>query len=148
MAFAKRTIPELAEYLPHATNANVAGRTGISGALHRHLQQAVEKDTVISQWERLPNRGHSILVIAVVFSPDGRYLASVDSDGVLTLWNLDAGERRFDFKEHRVPRNQRSITFSSDSRRLAAVSNIDTVNVWDVQSGALLYTLTGHLGPV
>jgi WD40 repeat protein/serine/threonine protein kinase len=149
MGFAKRTIPGLAENLPLPASPEESARlTSALAVLNWHLQQAEGPASVVRQWEALPNRGHSIMVLSVVFSPDGRHVASVASDGTLTVWDVDTGVRRFDFKGHRVAMNQRTLTFSPDGQRLVAVREDHTVKVWDVHSGGELYTLRGHLGSV
>lgn len=35
--------------------------------------------------------GHSVLAIAVVFSPDGKFIASASNDSTVRLWNPSTG---------------------------------------------------------
>lgn len=79
--------------------------------------------------------GHMRDVTDVVFSPDGRVLASGSWDGTIKLWDT------FTWKELRTLEGYLSgvpvsISFSSDGRFVAATGQNDTVIVWEVTSGA------------
>ncbi len=86
--------------------------------------------------------GHTDTVNAVVFSPDGRMIASSSGDKTVRLWNAATGELIRELKDHggMVMR----IAFSPDGSRLASANSDRTIRVWDAQTGALKQTLTGH----
>ena len=77
----------------------------------------------------------------LVFSPDGKTLASASRDGRISLWNTNEGRplRTLTGHEDFVS----NITFSPDGKTLAS-SSYDEARLWGVNSGRLLRTLTGH----
>jgi WD40 repeat protein/serine/threonine protein kinase len=81
--------------------------------------------------------GHQRLVRDVVFSPDGRLLATAADDGTVKLWDPATG------KEMRtLPRSFPSrLTFSPDGARLASTSasSEDMVRLWDVTTGEVVW---------
>ncbi|MEK6320270.1 MAG: caspase family protein [Acidobacteriota bacterium] len=97
--------------------------------------------------------------IAVIFSPDGRLLATGSSAYPMKLWNVDTGQEVRAFKSDRSIRVDR-IAFSPDGRRLASAHWETTekysdkkfssdqfsysVKIWDAGTGGLLHSLTGH----
>ena len=67
------------------------------------------------------------------FSPDGRMLATSDSDDKLTLWDPDNGRRIRTF-QHEYPVT--SISFSPDGKVLAATDGLsESIILWDPDNG-------------
>src|SRR5262249_11989689 len=100
---------------------------------------------------------HGQEIRGVVFSRDGRHLASASSDGEVKLWDttrLDEEQgARPGLKAPRtllarVPGPSLSVAFSPDGRRLATGGEENTVKIWDVQAGRELYPLRGHSGEI
>ncbi|WP_051830155.1 MULTISPECIES: WD40 repeat domain-containing protein [Streptomyces] len=90
-------------------------------------------------------------VLAVTFSPDGRTLAAVGSDGakgVLGLWDMANPAHPTLFGEAvRVRNGASQVRFSPDGRTLATagVNTVDTVQLWDVTNRARPQGLGGPL---
>jgi WD40 repeat protein/serine/threonine protein kinase len=86
------------------------------------------------------NKWHNGTVYSVVFSRDGRRLASA-SDSV-RVWDPASGQEILKIKEPTglVP----CVSFSPDGRRLAGASWDNRVRIWDAASGQLIETLKGH----
>jgi WD40 repeat protein/serine/threonine protein kinase len=94
---------------------------------------------------------HDREIRAVVFSRDGKHLASASPDGQVKLWDATrlAENQQGRLTLHaRVPRPSSNVAFSPDGRRLATGGERDTIKIWDVETGQELQTLWGHSGEV
>ena len=69
-----------------------------------------------------------ILIGSVLFSPDGRRVASGSDDKTAKLWNVNTGEcvRTLEGHSDWV----RSVSFSPDGTRVASGSFDTTVRIW------------------
>ncbi|GMG16840.1 unnamed protein product [Aspergillus oryzae] len=82
----------------------------------------------------------------MVFSPDGRLLASSSYDNTVRLWDPVTGTLQQTLEGHTDL--VKSVAFSTDGRLLASGSHDKTVRLWDPATGALQQTLEGHTDPV
>jgi WD40 repeat protein len=101
------------------------------------------KDNTIKLWsfetgaELRTLRGHLSNPILVIFSPDGKILASSDSK-TIKLWSVETGHELSSLK------GLGNIAFSPDSKILASASDDNTIKLWSVETGVELRTLRGH----
>ncbi|MEH2201094.1 AAA-like domain-containing protein, partial [Nostoc sp.] len=105
--------------------------------LHRILSST---STNIHEQNRLER--HSKPVNSVVFSPDGKTLASASDDETIKLWNLDTGKEINTLKGHSDWVN--SVVFSPDGKTLASASGDKTIKLWNLDTGKVINTLKGH----
>jgi WD40 repeat protein len=83
--------------------------------------------------ERFTLAGHAGEVRSVVYSPDGRRLASAGQDRLVKLWDVATGGEVFSLAGHQG--RVTGLAFSPDSKILASTSEDRTVRLWDVVAG-------------
>lgn len=86
--------------------------------------------------------GHDKWVTSVIFSADGKRLASSSSDKTVKIWDSISGECLQTLSGH--DNKVYSVAFSANGERLASSSYDKTVKIWDSTSGECLRTLLGH----
>ena len=85
-------------------------------------------------------------VLSVAFSPDGKLLATGDTNGEICVRQVANGQQIFILKEH--TNWVTSVAFSPDSNLLASGSNDHSVKIWDVNTAECLYTMQEHKNEV
>jgi WD40 repeat protein len=81
-------------------------------------------------------------VRSVIFSPDGKLLATGDSDGMVRLWEASSCREILTCEGH--TNVVESVAFSPDGKILASGSYENTIKLWDVKTGECLKVLQGH----
>ncbi|KAF2183651.1 putative WD-repeat protein [Zopfia rhizophila CBS 207.26] len=84
--------------------------------------------------------GHSESVFAVVFSPDGKLVASASFDGTVKLWDVATGAVLQTLEEHTCSR----MAFSLKGEPVGFASCDETVRLWNAITGVALQVLEGH----
>ena len=82
--------------------------------------------------------GDQAALNSVVFSPDGRLIATGGKDNLIRLWDTATGKLLWTF-EHDSDVNE--LAFNSASTVLASVSEDATIRFWDLRTGKNLYVL-------
>ncbi|KAB8319080.1 hypothetical protein SD81_009175 [Tolypothrix campylonemoides VB511288] len=115
--------------------ANLEQDVALKQAVTGTLQQAFYG---VQEYNSLS--GHSNTINSVVFSPDGKTIASASSDNTIKLCNLE-GQLLKTLSGHdgRVW----SVAFSPDGKTIASASDDKTIKLWN-REGQLLKTLSGH----
>jgi hypothetical protein len=87
-------------------------------------------------------KGHTSCVQSLVFSPDGKRLATASWDSTAKLWDAETGRELLTLNGHTG--EVLSVAFSPDGKRLATASNDNTVKLWDAETGREIVTLRGR----
>ena len=90
-----------------------------------------------------PTMGVSSSADAVVWSPNGKRIASSGSDdGTVQVWDAEDGSHIFTYKGHsnRVD----AVAWSPNGKRIASGSYDNTMQVWDAVDGDHVFTYKGH----
>ena len=96
----------------------------------------------LSSADRVALEGHSDLVNAVAFAPDGTLVATGSTDGSVRLWAVPGGA----FKKMLSANGMGAIltvTFSADGALVAAGGEDKMIRVWDVKTGHVTAKMEG-----
>jgi WD40 repeat protein len=83
--------------------------------------------------------GHSAVIKAITFSPDGQILASASMDKRINLWDTRSGRLLRTLQGHSD--GVCSAVFSPNGEILASASHDRTIKLWDIRSGQELRSL-------
>ena len=89
--------------------------------------------------------GHEAGVHSLVYSPDGKQIASSCRENAIKLWDPTTGEL-----VHKIPtgRSQKltTLVYSPDGSRILSASSDETIQLWNPATRMLLHSLKGCVG--
>lgn len=88
--------------------------------------------------------GHTSAIHQIVFSPDGRYVATASADQTARIWNASTGEETLRFEDHTS--SVLCIAFV-DNRHCVTGSHDRTIRLWNMQTGETQTVMHGHSKP-
>ena len=89
-------------------------------------------------------RGNLPVVLALAFSPDGRWLVSGTTEGDIRMWDVATGEALTVFAEPTEQKNLghiSAVAFSPD-RALLAAGTPSQLHLWDVRTGHKVFSVS------
>lgn len=90
--------------------------------------------------------GHAKKVSRLLFSPDGRWLATSSHDRTIKLWDASLGLELRTLSGHSD--SVRGLAVSPDGGLLASAGDDFAVRLWDVRTGHQVQSLSGHSAAV
>ena len=103
------------------------------------LLKDIKIETVATGQQVGAIKGHGKGVTKVVFSRDGKLLASSGTDNTIKIWDLSTKRELRALLGHTA--NIESMDFSPDGRLLASASDDGSTFLWDLNTGEHLLTL-------
>lgn len=85
-------------------------------------------------------------IFSVIFSPDGKRLATCGTKGGIQIWDAQTGTQLVSCRGHF--HWTWAIAFSPDGQYLASATDDCQVRLWEVESGRCLQTCEGHINAV
>lgn len=83
--------------------------------------------------------GYNLGVGKISFSPDGKYLATANMDGMPTIWDIFTAGKVLSLETGLLP--SKAIAYNPDGSLLATGGDEGIVQVWDARHGAELFSL-------
>ncbi len=105
--------------------------------IKRYITLLMLGHTLDSNFEYLKTfKGHTDLIKAVAFSPNGEKMAMASYDKTVSVWNIESGQQLFKFDQHSqsVP----CVIFSPDGDSLLTGSDDTTARLWSLSTGEQL----------
>jgi WD40 repeat protein len=124
------------------SRAAVIASSETQGTLNDTVNMAKVLDTELGK-ETLTLQGHTDRIQHIIFSPDGKWIATASSDQTLKLWNAKTGQMSLTLRGHTD--EVTSVAFDPNGKRLASASQDGTVKVWDAAQSHESRTLIGQV---
>lgn len=111
------------------------------------LVLTVSADNALRVWDAVDFRelgtlrGHTALVHAAAFGPEGR-LVTGSFDGTARVWDASTGREVYVLRGHAGP--VLGVAFSRDGTQVASCGLDGTTRVWDARTGRHLQTIRGE----
>jgi len=137
------------DYLHLSPNGKVAALQSFVSAVGRNPKTEIEiydttRGSRLQRFDVGPSRGD---FGPLVFSPDGNWLAEVEQDRDIIIWDPLTGEKLVSIPEAGNPGTEvMSLAFNPDGSRLVSVSSDGVPRLWDSKSGKALINLSESSG--
>jgi WD40 repeat protein/predicted Ser/Thr protein kinase len=93
-------------------------------------------------------QGHAGAIRSLLWSRDGRRLASCAEDGTVKVWDRATGKELMKVDCVTRPNPPRmNLAWAQGGDRLAVAEDDGTIKIWDIVSQQVVHTLHGHNGP-
>ena len=135
----------------------IAGATAVGGGIwlisasHPFNTNRVNANTITNQRPSstvkvasfYTYRGHTDRVNAVIWSPDGKRIASGSSDKTVQVWNATDGSNASTYSDHTRATGIIAVAWSPDSKRIVSGSIDGIAQIWNATDGSNIYTYGG-----
>jgi WD40 repeat protein len=121
----------------------------VDGTVLPEAEEALHR-SILASHVVLRLAGHTTPLIGVVYSPDGKRLATIGKDGTVKVWDAATGRELLNLPGTTPLADSygpQRLAISPDGALLASSDN-NLVKIWDSVSGQVLRTLSGHTAEV
>ncbi len=135
-------------FVQHVSWSPDGQRAASSSFLFKETTPTVQVWDTTTGAHRLTYSGHTNILgkNALVWSPDGRFIASGSYDTTVQVWDSQSGQRLFTYTGH--TESVFAVAWSPDGTRLASGAGDGQVHIWNPLTGQRYLTRHGHVAAV
>ncbi len=129
--------------IPEGASVFSPDGTQLAGVSASAAGNAVKVWDAATGRELLTLNGHTGWVMGVVFSPDGKRLASTSLDGTVRIWSLTPGQESLTVAAPGADYGTR-VAYNPNGQEFATNGGDGTATIWNATTGESRLTLRGH----